>query len=879
MTVIERSLGPFPKLVNRSSPQSLLLVEAPEGYGKTTLLRQMVEWCDLNRTPRVYIDFDQSNAAQKLKLERLLLEIGESCFQFPIELSEELSEIIDELQNIIKPKIRETIKDTFNLEELKSLCFDLRIDYEDLARANRTGKIEELINYVERHEKKEEFFGALKLIRPNIDWSNWIWKAYTLKLSQIIKFEDIAKYIHQSIDIYSVETTLNRATRLLKKGLRLCKQKYTVLLIDSCSPSNPFPEVWDWLEKEFIVDVAKSQLPMITVISGRDLSHVKIRCNGNPLKIDIPPLNIVEIKKIANQRGVYPDENELRRILSVTKGIPKKVVLNLELYKSQKNRHSVPTFSEKKQDYSQQLLGVMPLVQEILLFQPKKMKEAFISSSIPHQFDSTLLAMLLDLDVTQSDRLTKRISESPLIRKNHRFYSYDAEVRNYLIRVAETNELLFKNLNLRAAYWFLNRLAIDNINIIDAINVNADESSIDQYFDAIQSVLEHGDHLEFPEAVGDLTEALYHLLIIDSHHAFSLLKDMYNDLEAHGRPSSCRHLLIVLTEQKRYLTAEQIYQLDYFQCRLCIKLGEWKLAEKGLLELSQNSISDSLRLSVSEDLIFLLLEMGKGKEALLECEKIEHAVEAAKSTSSSKEFIVQLNSSMAKALKLCGRLDDAVDRYEVALQVAQETRDSSLIAGSCLRKGLIHKDLGEWSRALEYCSKALRIYQNINHARGMIHTIITIGNIYQTQGNWKLARKNYHKALHRFSKLEEKEDTLTAKAVILANFAEIYIKQGDWAKGEQALHDFQVIAEELDNQQLLGTAYLMRGKFYKEQGDWQYAVDYYNRARNIHDEKTGNPVELGNALAELSEIYRLRGMWTFTVKYLEQALENWGRLI
>jgi hypothetical protein len=37
------------------------------------------------------------------------------------------------------------LMDTFNLEELRTLCFELRLNYEDLGGDNRAGKIRELI--------------------------------------------------------------------------------------------------------------------------------------------------------------------------------------------------------------------------------------------------------------------------------------------------------------------------------------------------------------------------------------------------------------------------------------------------------------------------------------------------------------------------------------------------------------------------------------------------------------------------------------------------------------------------------------------------------------------------------------------------------------
>lgn len=876
--MLERDLVPFLNLLGKNVPQTLLFVEAPEGYGKTTMLQQIRHWCTSNSMPCVYIDFDQRNASQLLQPDKLLLEITRACCHFSLEQSEKLNDIIDELRNISRTFIRDSVESVFDKDDFISFCFSLGVNHENFGRQTHRGLIEEFLLFVEHHGGQEEFLSKLKEVRSNIEWSRWFWKAYLMKYSDVSKYEDVADFIFQSLNILSLETTLNRTTRLLKEGLRLCKQQKAVLLLDSLTPNSHFRELWNWLENSFLTSIASNEIPLVAVVAGQDLSLVKNKWSQYALEITLARFTLDEVQKLVHRQGLYLSENELVQLLTSTKGIPKNVVLALEIYESRKQRLTKATIPDVAQHYSPDLMEFLPLVEEILQFQPKEIKDAFITCAVPRQFDNSILSSLLGLDRKKSERVFERISESPLIHKKENFYSYDSEVRNHLLEKAKEQASSFFTLNLRAAFWFLTKLPVvvgDGFDVTEADNYANDK---DLQFSEIRRVLNDGYHLKTPEVVGYLAEALYHLLIIDNYAAFTCLQDMFLDHELYGQFSSCQYILIILTEQKYYLTAEQIGIVDYYHCRLNINLGEWRLAETSLLELSEKPLPQSLHLEICDALVSLFLEMGKGKEALLVCHEVEQIVAASVMDQFLKETLIKLHNSKAKAFSLCGLLDDALEQYAIALQIAREEQTTSLMIEPLLKIGRVYRDLGEWDLALKYCQQALNEYQIMNHAIGTIDTFIALGNIYQVQGNWEFAEESYHKALLRFEELEEDPTFLQAKAVIFANFAEIHIKQGEWEKGSQSLAHFEQIAKDLDNLQLVATAYLMKGKLYKEQGNWQYAVDYFNRARKIHKEKTGILAELGNALIELSEVYRLRGMWTPTVKYLDEALENWRSL-
>ncbi|MFN2123655.1 MAG: SUMF1/EgtB/PvdO family nonheme iron enzyme [Candidatus Promineifilaceae bacterium] len=69
--------------------------------------------------------------------------------------------------------LRELLSDSFNLEELRLLCFDLGLDYENLAGGTKTTKMQDLITYLQRRGELQKLLDEVKSQRPNVDWPDF----------------------------------------------------------------------------------------------------------------------------------------------------------------------------------------------------------------------------------------------------------------------------------------------------------------------------------------------------------------------------------------------------------------------------------------------------------------------------------------------------------------------------------------------------------------------------------------------------------------------------------------------------------------------------------------------------------------------------------
>lgn len=67
--------------------------------------------------------------------------------------------------------LRKILTDRFNESELRTLCFDLSIDYDDLSNEGRADRAREIVSYLYRRRGIAELVEFGKQIRPDIDWN------------------------------------------------------------------------------------------------------------------------------------------------------------------------------------------------------------------------------------------------------------------------------------------------------------------------------------------------------------------------------------------------------------------------------------------------------------------------------------------------------------------------------------------------------------------------------------------------------------------------------------------------------------------------------------------------------------------------------------
>jgi hypothetical protein len=79
---------------------------------------------------------------------------------------------VDETLRVNSSMLRQFLVERLNDEELRTLCFDLGVDYEILEGGSKVGKARELLTHLDRRFRISDLIETGKRLRPDIPWDD-----------------------------------------------------------------------------------------------------------------------------------------------------------------------------------------------------------------------------------------------------------------------------------------------------------------------------------------------------------------------------------------------------------------------------------------------------------------------------------------------------------------------------------------------------------------------------------------------------------------------------------------------------------------------------------------------------------------------------------
>ena len=191
------------------------------------------------------------------------------------------------------------------------------------------------------------------------------------------------------------------------------------------------------------------------------------------------------------------------------------------------------------------------------------------------------------------------------------------------------------------------------------------------------------------------------------------------------------------------------------------------------------------------------------------------------------------------------RLDESLDLFRQALEVAQQEGDREMEARSLVRIALIYRTWGDLPTARQYLEKAKEIFAEIKDESGLGSSLSNLGIILSDMGLLEDAIKNHTEALGIYNRLNHP----IGKADNLNNLGLIFKEQG---KFKAALQHFnQALAIDREAGYHLGEAINLGniGIVYRALGELDQAVDFHRKALQLHRRTgffPGQANQLGN---------------------------------
>ncbi len=200
--------------------------------------------------------------------------------------------------------------------------------------------------------------------------------------------------------------------------------------------------------------------------------------------------------------------------------------------------------------------------------------------------------------------------------------------------------------------------------------------------------------------------------------------------------------------------------------------------------------------------------------------------------------------------------DSAIFYYEKAINLVNKNllilnnkntslkiRYLKLKANSLRYTGIVFYEKGAFDKAIEFVLKSLKIYDQlitlcedekhiIDCKKGMTQCYIPLGNINLDQSNYSNALKYFLKAL----KIHEELENTVQISGCYVNIGNVYFEQGMNDKATDYYFKALKIADELGDKKTMAKCYNNIGNILLLQGDYDLVISYYLKSLKIKEE-------------------------------------------
>jgi tetratricopeptide (TPR) repeat protein len=173
-----------------------------------------------------------------------------------------------------------------------------------------------------------------------------------------------------------------------------------------------------------------------------------------------------------------------------------------------------------------------------------------------------------------------------------------------------------------------------------------------------------------------------------------------------------------------------------------------------------------------------------------------------------------------------GDYDEALDYFQKALTLREESQNKRGIAETCIYRGIIHERKGEGQKALDDYQKALRIAEKNGYRLEQSYALRHMAFMHQAQGDLDGALTYFKESLT----LREAIGFKVNLPFSLLSVGHVYYEKGNLEEALPYLQKAQALAEELNASRVIVLTLLFIGDTYKAQNDMETALENYQRA-------------------------------------------------
>lgn len=340
-------------------------------------------------------------------------------------------------------ELQQALIQQFNLSELKTLCLDMKLNFETIPGENLNSKAEELVRYLDRRSQIKELLDACTKARPNHSWEKYydvLNQSFEKYSESILRRKSI--YIsHDPVDRKIAELLAETISRITLGQIRIVLSK-NISSPDTTVPLNLwFHEVSKQLNLcEFAIVLLtpnSTQSPWLFFESG--LGAANKSCELIPVGISIDGTNDVPLPLAFYQCYQLSDYSAFKRLIikflkkfdinfdeEMQKPILESAlskILETSIQSISKNHlepeinSNLELFEDLKQHFDRRFLNLMNQINDSD-FQKIEKAPGKILYSVPIYFNLT------NAELKQSKQYFDVFSDSTIQEMLNRIYSY-----------------------------------------------------------------------------------------------------------------------------------------------------------------------------------------------------------------------------------------------------------------------------------------------------------------------------------------------------------------------------------------------------------------------------------------------------------------------
>ena len=208
----------------------------------------------------------------------------------------------------------------------------------------------------------------------------------------------------------------------------------------------------------------------------------------------------------------------------------------------------------------------------------------------------------------------------------------------------------------------------------------------------------------------------------------------------------------------------------------------------------------------------------------------------------------------------------AIEKYESALKIAQSLDDKLMEAFTLHEVGMIYGDISLYQRAIDAHTKAAALYKELKLPLDEAAVLTNIGWVFGELGDTQQRLAMYDRAAAVYRTVGD------LNPVLLSNFGSTYAKLGQYQRALD-IH-LRVLEMRRATKDVAGLGVTLRniGACYERLGDKAKALDFYNQSLELTRQGT-NHFNTATVLIRLGLLYQDLGQYEKALDYLNETLK------